>query len=165
MIEFDMPGHAASWCTGYPSICPSMECKQPLNPASNLTFPLITSLLGECTGYSPGKGIFPYQLLHLGGDEVDYGCWESSPEIQAWEKRNGFADSEATYEYFVDQAATIVRQQQRTPVQWVEVFEHFGSKLDSNTVVHVWKEKETLNEVVRSGYQALLSNQGMWYLE
>lgn len=43
-------GHAASWCAGYPEICPSATCLQPLNPASNLTFPLITSLLGECTG-------------------------------------------------------------------------------------------------------------------
>merc|ERR1719456_405732 len=33
MIEFDMPGHAGSWCAGYPEICPSQQCKQPLNPA------------------------------------------------------------------------------------------------------------------------------------
>lgn len=70
MIEFDMPGHAGSWCTGYPDICPSMKCSEPLNPASNSTFPLIESLLGECTGYQAGSGLFPYGLLHLGGDEV-----------------------------------------------------------------------------------------------
>ena len=22
MVEFDMPGHAGSWCTGYPEVCP-----------------------------------------------------------------------------------------------------------------------------------------------
>ena len=70
MIEFDMPGHAGSWCVGYPEICPSPKCKEPLNPASNATFTLIESLLGECTGYKSGQGLFPYNMLHLGGDEV-----------------------------------------------------------------------------------------------
>lgn len=167
MIEFDMPGHAGSWCAGYPEICPSQQCKQPLNPASNATFPLITSLLQECTGQAKDgePALFPYELLHLGGDEVSYSCWETSSEIQAWEAANNLNGSEDTYKYFVDQAATITRQLSRTPVQWVEVFEHFGSTLDKNTIVHVWKEKTTLNGVVEAGYKTLLSNQDSWYLD
>ena len=35
------PGHAASWCTGYPDVCPSPTCNQPLNVASDKTFTLI----------------------------------------------------------------------------------------------------------------------------
>ncbi len=165
MIEFDMPGHAASWCAGYPEICPSTTCTQPLNPASNLTFPLITGLLAECSGSGATPGLFPYNLLHLGGDEVSYACWESSADILAWEAANGLAGSEATYEMFVDQAAAITRSLSRLSVQWVEVFEHFGDKLDNNTVVHVWKEKSTLDGVLKAGYRALLSNQDDWYLE
>jgi hexosaminidase len=101
MIEFDMPGHAASWCAGYPSICPSDVCKMPLNPASNLTFPLITSLLSECTGAGSGKpGLFPYTLLHLGGDEVSYKCWTVNSDIQAWEAENGLNGSEGNRKQF-----------------------------------------------------------------
>lgn len=152
-------GHAASWCTGYPEICPSPSCLQPLDPSSNTTFPLITSLLSECTGADPSaalakpystpkkaagkqthvrratppapavseaEALFPYTLLHLGGDEVNYSCWEQDAEIVQWEADNGIDGSEGTYEYFVDRVATIARDQGRTPVQWVEVFEHFG---------------------------------------
>lgn len=165
MIEFDMPGHAASWCKGYPEICPSASCLQPLNPASNLTFPLIDSLLAECTGRASGAGLFPYNFLHLGGDEVSYTCWELSPQIKLWEQQQGLSGSEATYEYFVNKAASITRSQQRTPIQWVEVFEHFGSNLDKNTVVHVWKEKQTMDAAVQAGYRVLLSDQDLWYLE
>ena len=50
----------------------------------------------------------------------------SNPQVLAWEAANGISGSEGTYEYFVDRVATITRDQQRTPVQWVEVFEHFG---------------------------------------
>ena len=45
-----MPGHAASWCKGYPAVCPAPSCTQPLNPAAPETFELIEALLGECTG-------------------------------------------------------------------------------------------------------------------
>ena len=165
MIEFDMPGHAGSWCAGYPEICPSPTCLQPLDPSSNATFPLIDSLLSESTGRVQGGGLFPYNFIHLGGDEVDYTCWEKSPQIQEWEQQNGIDGSEGTYEYFVDKTAAIAREQNRTPVQWVEVFEHFGSNLDNNTVVHVWKEKSTLDAVVLAGYRALLSDDDLWYLE
>lgn len=165
MIEFDMPGHAASWCTGYPEVCPSPKCQQPLNPASNATFPLIESLLGECTGFESGKGIFPYNMIHLGADEVDYFCWRASEEIKTWESEMGLSGPEETYKYFVDKTATIARDQGRLPVQWVEVFEHFGDTLSNDTVVHVWKDKSTLNEVVNAGYRALLSDNDLWYLD
>jgi hexosaminidase len=166
MIEFDMPGHAASWCAGYPEICPSVNCKQPLNPASNATFPLIKSLLSEVSGSADqSQGLFPYQMLHLGGDEVDYKCWELSKEVQTWEQEQGFNGSEAVYEYFVDQTAKIAREVNRLPVQWVEVFEHFGNKLDYNTIVHVWKEKSTLDGILQAGYRALLSNNDKWYFD
>jgi len=165
MIEFDMPGHGASWCTGYPDICPSPNCLQPLDPSSSRTFPLIDALLGECTGYAPGAGMFPYSFIHLGGDEVDYSCWDKSPKIQKWAQSQNLSDSEAIYAYFVDWAASTARTQGRTPVQWVEVFEHFGSALDNNTIVHVWKDKTTLNTVVLAGYRALLSDEDLWYLD
>ena len=75
MVEFDMPGHAASWCAGYPEICPSPTCTEPLNVASNMTFDLIERLLLEMTGGQPStpgqpSGLFPERFIHLGGDEV-----------------------------------------------------------------------------------------------
>jgi hexosaminidase len=86
MVEFDMPGHAASWCKGYPEVCPSPSCTQPLNPATPATFALIDALLGECTGRAAGAGIFPEDFIHLGGDEVNTNCWTKTPAIAAWLK-------------------------------------------------------------------------------
>lgn len=39
------------------------------------------------------------------------------------------------------------------------------SNLDQNTVVHVWKEKSTMDAVLTAGYNALLSDEDLWYLE
>ena len=49
IVEFDQPGHAGSWCTGYPELCPNTTCLQPLNPGNNKTFEVIEDLLHECT--------------------------------------------------------------------------------------------------------------------
>lgn len=172
MVEFDMPGHAGSWCEGYPEVCPSPTCTQPLNVASNRTFELITNLLGEMTGgkssapHAP-SGLFPDDFLHLGGDEVNTACWSSSPVISAWLAAKGFTADDG-YAYFVKRAADIALSQGRRPVQWVEVFDHFGTKLDKRTVVHVWKDKSTLPSVVSKGYNALINNspgKDSWYLD
>ena len=172
MVEFDMPGHAAAWCKGYPEVCPSASCTQPLNVASNATFDLIERLLGEMTGgkqSAPGRpsGLFPDDFLHLGGDEVDTSCWSSTPAIASWLKARNMSPDDG-YAYFVKRAASIALSQGRRPVQWVEVFDHFGKKLDNRTVVHVWKDKSTLQTVVAAGYNALINNSpgdNSWYLD
>jgi len=164
MVEIDMPGHAASWCDGYPDICPSDACRQPLNPATNLTFQLIESLLGEVTGRKPGAGLFFDDLLHLGGDEVDTGCWTASPQIKQWLAQQNFTANQA-YMYFVNRAHQIALDQGRIPVNWEEVFINFGTKLDKRSVIHIWLDHATLAKVVAAGYRAILSNNDLWYLD
>jgi hexosaminidase len=175
MIEFDMPGHGASWCKGYPEICPAADCPQPLNPASDETFKVINDLMAEITGHDsytaydpnqPPAASFPYELLHLGGDEVseNYPCWDNNPAIVSWQQARGL-DDDGTYLYFVNGTAAVARANERTAVQWVEVFEEFGSALNKDTVVHVWKDKSTLNNVLQAGYKAIISDQADWYLD
>ena len=172
MVEFDMPGHAGSWCKGNPEVCPSASCREPLNVAADATWKLIESVLGECTGgkaSAPGKpsGLFPDNFLHLGGDEVNTNCWTKTPSVKSWlDARNYTADQ--GYAYFVNRTAAIALSQGRRPVQWVEVFDHFGSSLPKEVIVHVWKDKSTLVPVVEAGYDALINNSpgsDSWYLD
>lgn len=158
----DMPGHAASWCEGYPSVCPSPTCAQPLNPASPDTFELITALLGECTGKAPLGGLFPESMIHLGGDEVNTNCWTKSPSVAAWlTARNMTADQ--GYGYFVNRTAHIAAAQGRRPVQWNEVWDHFGTQLPKQAIVHAWNDRSAMARATAAGYSAL-NSQG-WYLD
>ena len=93
--EFDMPGHANSWCIGYvsiisisniqylwinewkhniryPGICPSPSCSGPLNPAANETWQLLTAVISEAAA------LFIDDHMHLGGDEVNTACWDQT---------------------------------------------------------------------------------------
>jgi hexosaminidase len=172
IVEFDVPGHAASWCTGYPEICPSKTCLQPLNVANEQTFTLLSSILNECTGgktSSKGKpsGLFPDDFIHLGGDEVDTTCWTSTPSVAAWLKDQNMTGDQG-YAYFVKKAASFAIAQGRRPVQWSEVYDHFKTKLAKETVVHIWKSNTNVTEVLADGYDVLL-NVGYypksWYLD
>ncbi|KAL1507780.1 hypothetical protein AB1Y20_007390 [Prymnesium parvum] len=172
MVEFDMPGHAASWCKGYPEICPSAACTQPLNVASNATFDLIGSLLGEVTGGRPStrgapSGLFPDNFVHLGGDEVDTACWTSTPSIASWLAARGWSADDG-YAYFVKQTAALAMAAGRRPVQWSEVYDHFKSALPKPVIVHVWKDVTNVTEVLANGYN-VLRNVGYdatsWYLD
>jgi hexosaminidase len=172
IVEFDMPGHAASWCVGYPEICPSPTCTQPLNVATNVTFDLITALLLEMTGGHKSlprqpSGLFPDDFIHLGGDEVNTDCWTSTPAVNNWLVAHNMSADDA-YAYFVKRAADIALNQGRRPVQWSEVFDHFKGELDKKTIVHIWKSVTNVTEVVALGYNVLLNvgyDSQSWYLD
>jgi len=98
---------------------------------------------------------------------VDTGCWTKTPSIVKWMQQMNFTADEA-YGYFVGRVANIALGQGHRPVQWSEVFDHFGSKLAKGTIVHIWKSNTNVTEVVALGYN-VLRNVGYyphsWYLD
>jgi len=162
MVEFDMPGHAGSWCKGYPEVCPSPDCGQPLNPANPATFELIDALLGECTGREQNKGLFPEHLIHLGGDEVKTKCWTKTPSVAKWLNASNLT-AQGAYGYFVNKTAHLAIKMGRRPIQWNEVFINFGAALPKESIVHAWNCRQCVKDAVRMGYNAI-NSQG-WYLD
>ncbi|KAH9622782.1 hypothetical protein KSS87_007378 [Heliosperma pusillum] len=87
LAEVDVPGHASSWGNGYPSLWPSAACKEPLDVSNEFTFQVINGILSDFSK------VFKYKFVHLGGDEVDTGCWEMTPHVARWEETfNEFGD-------------------------------------------------------------------------
>ena len=164
MIEFDVPGHAASWCVGYPEVCPSPSCTMPLDPSSNATFALMQSMFNEVTGGRSRGGLVPEDLFHLGGDEVDLSCWSQVPRISDWLKANNLTSKDA-YRYMVERAHDIVYAAGRTPVNWDEVWKNFGTTIDPNTIIHVWDDEGIVQRATADGFRVLVSPDGPWYLD
>jgi hypothetical protein len=69
------------------------------------------------------------------------------------------------YKKYVKSASDLAVSLGRTPVNWEEVFIHFGNQLNPKTIVHVWLDHATLAKVVAAGYRGILSNNDDWYLE
>lgn len=95
--EIDMPGHAASVAVGRPDVVVSCaptdsapgydgscQSSSQLDPSNNATFELLDALFGELAQ------IFPDKYLHLGGDEVQISCYNSSARVKAWMLTKGW---------------------------------------------------------------------------
>lgn len=173
--EFDTPGHTLSWGKGQPNLLTecfynnqSMGEKEktksygPMNPIIDSTYEFLEEFFREIVKR------FPDQYLHLGGDEVDFTCWQTNPDIIKFMKKMNFNDDYAKLEsYFVEKLINIVQKLNRSYLVWQEVFDN-NVKIRPETVVHVWKNpinhtwKEEMEAVTSAGYQALLSS--CWYL-
>jgi len=113
MVEIDTPGHAASWCAGYPDVCPDVAngCLEPLNPSANATFELLEGLFGDVAG------LFPETLMHLGGDEVNTDCWDDTAVIAEWMAENDM-DSSSTYAWFIAKVQKIAQGLGKEVIGW-----------------------------------------------
>lgn len=158
LAEIDVPGHARSWGTGYPSLWPSRSCQEPLDVSNEFTFTVIDGILSDFSK------IFKYKFVHLGGDEVDTSCWTSTPRIARWLHKHGMNETQA-YQYFVLRAQKIALSHGYDIVNWEETFNSFGNKLSRKTVVHNWLGGGVAEQVVAAGLRCIVSNQDKWYLD
>ena len=184
MVEFDVPGHAESWCKGEPDMClaDAEACgtegamTPPLNVASDKTWKVITDLLSEVTGdkeSTKGKpsGLFPDNFVHLGGDEVATNCWDSDPAMAAFKTKNNLDSGDDMYSFFVAKAGKIAHDKGRRPVQWAEAWDaahNSGTPLQKDSIVHVWQTSTDLAGVLADGYDVLLNVgyfENSWYLD
>lgn len=80
VVEVDVPGHTFSICRSHPEVCPTPACgaQNALSPNTNDTFDLVQKIFEDVADATID------QVIHLGGDEVQYSCWNNSVEIRKW---------------------------------------------------------------------------------
>ncbi|TSP36067.1 Beta-hexosaminidase subunit beta [Bagarius yarrelli] len=167
IAEFDTPGHTQSWGKGQANLltpCYSGSTPSgtfgPVNPILNSTYDFMTSFFKEISE------VFPDAYIHLGGDEVDFSCWKSNPDIQKFMVEQGFGQDYSKLEsYYIQRLLDIVKATNKGYLVWQEVFDN-GVKLKADTVVEVWmnnKVDQELQNVTKAGFSTILS--APWYLD
>ncbi|KAA8584372.1 hypothetical protein FQN60_008157 [Etheostoma spectabile] len=144
--EFDTPGHTQSWGK--------------VNPILNTTYDFMSQFFKEIST------VFPDAYVHLGGDEVDFTCWKSNPDIKKFMDKQGYGEDYKKLEsFYIQKLLDIVTTTQKGYMIWQEVFDN-GVKLKPDTVVHVWISggaNEEMGKVTAAGYTTILS--APWYLD
>lgn len=170
LAEFDTPGHTESWGKGVKDLltqCYDEHQKAkpntygPLDVTKNSTFEFVEKLFTEVVSR------FPDQYQHLGGDEVNFHCWASNPQVQAFMKSHSLGtDYKKLESYYIQKLVQIIERLKKSYIVWQEVFDD-NVILKEDTVVHVWKGQngqwmEEMKKVTEKGFRVLVSSP--WYL-
>ena len=124
LLELESPGHAASYGAGFPAIMAA--CQQhynynfndwALNPALNQTYEVVFQLMAAAAAAAPDE-----QQLHLGGDEVVYGCWDQDASVSAFKVAQGITSNDALFGYYVSRQHAKAAELGVMPIHWHEVF-------------------------------------------
>ncbi|KAH3731646.1 Beta-hexosaminidase subunit alpha [Pelomyxa schiedti] len=163
MPEFDMPGHTASWGLGYDVATDCWdwllsgggdqdypENAIPLNPAGDLTFDIITEVFRD------SSSLFSSPYIHVGGDEVNSGCWLYSTqrqEIMDWMEKNSIETWDELYGYMILFAQNVVKGSDKIPVVWEEALDQ--NSVTEDAIIGTWKSSSSLKNAVATGHKAI----------
>ncbi|MGV8834843.1 beta-N-acetylhexosaminidase [Cellvibrio sp.] len=156
--EIDMPGHASAIAVAYPELMSApgpyaMEYrwgvhKPTLNPANEKVYEFADAIIAEVTE------LFPFEYVHIGGDEVDPEHWNTNPDIQSFMKAQGLKDHRALQAYFNQRLQKVLQKYQRKMIGWDEI-QH--KDLPKDIVIHSWRGPDGVSDAVSHGFQSILS--------
>lgn len=156
--EIDMPGHASAIAVAYPELMSAsspyaMEYrwgvhKPTLNPANEKVYAFADAIIAEVTE------LFPFEYVHIGGDEVDPEHWNTNPDIQSFMQTQGLKDHRALQAYFNQRLQKILQKHQRKMIGWDEI-QH--KDLPKDIVIHSWRGPDGVSDAVSHGFQSILS--------
>ncbi|XP_059917944.1 beta-hexosaminidase subunit alpha isoform X1 [Gadus macrocephalus] len=166
--EFDSPGHTQSWGKGQPNLLtPCYKGSSPsgtfgpINPASALSYTFMSQFLKEVTS------VFPDPYFHLGGDEVNFSCWQSNPDVRAFMQKMGFGKDYTKLEsFYMENIVNITSNLNKTSIVWQDVFD-YHERIPKDTILHIWKGlpaqyKAETSRMTKAGHRVLLG--APWYI-
>jgi hexosaminidase len=164
IYEFDGPGHTASWGKGYPDIlsnCPQYTANVnnlALNVVLDKTYDVLAAILKDVVTTTGTK------FMHLGGDEVVYGCWAADDIITTYMKENNIDTYPQLLDMYVQRGAEIVEGLGATSIFWEDTFSA-GVRPPKSTIFDVWTDAEMITNVTEAGYKVIAAPQEYWYLD
>ncbi len=162
--EIDLPGHMLAALKAYPELgCTGGPYElwqiwgvsdDVLCAGNDSTLTFIDDVLNEV------MDIFPYEYIHIGGDECPKVRWKDCPKCQAKIKELGIkSDSHSTAEqklqtYVMNHAAKTLADRNRKAIGWDEVLE---GGTPQGTVIMSWRGLQGAIAAAESGHDAIMT--------
>lgn len=106
--------------------------------------------------------LFPFEYIHMGGDEAPHNFWEKSPQIQALMKKEGLKTMDEVQSYFTKRVEKIVESKGKKLIGWDEILE---GGLAPNAAVMSWRGTEGGIKAAKMGHEVVMSPTTFAYLD
>lgn len=156
--EIEMPGHCMAALTAYPELsCTGGPFtvqtqwgvfKEVYCAGKEETFAFLEDVLSEVIA------LFPFDYLHIGGDEVPRDRWQACPRCQARIKAEELADEAELQSWFIRRIEKYLSARGRRLIGWDEILD---GGLAPGATVQSWRGMEGAQTAARSGYDAIAS--------
>lgn len=164
--EIDMPGHAQATVAAYPEIgcvnafpyvaTGAVVENNTYNPGKEETFQFVEKLLNEV------MDLFPFDYIHIGGDECNKSQWKVDPHAQRRMKEEGLKNEEELQSYFIKRVENIINARGRKMIGWDEILE---GGLAPNATVMSWRGEAGGIAAARAGHNVIMTPNKYCYID
>ncbi len=178
--EIDVPGHSMAAVASYPELSctpgadkyevisgepfidwshghPEALQDNTLCPANENVYTFLDKVMGEVAS------LFPYDYIHMGGDECPKNYWDKNPEILALRAREGLKNSQEVQSYFVRRLEKIISGKGKRMLGWDEILE--GGGLPKGTSVMSWRGIKGGVEAAKLGHEVVMTPNDNVYVD
>lgn len=168
MPEIDLPGHCAAAIASLPDLVDPDEPESywsiqgygnnALNPALDATWTFTQTVLEELLA------VFPFEVIHVGGDEVAPEAWLQSPKAQELMARERINGTDGLQAHYLKRVHAFLSAHGRITGGWEEVA-HGGGVSPDRSLLFAWTLREKTAELAALGYDVVSSPGQTYYLD
>ncbi|HYK44461.1 MAG TPA: family 20 glycosylhydrolase [Parafilimonas sp.] len=178
--EIDMPGHSLAAIASYPelSCTPGAEkykvasgekfmewpdtghfyglVDNTICPANEKVYPFIDKVMTEVAQ------LFPFEYIHIGGDECARNFWQKSDAVTQLMKRENLKNYDEVQSYFEKRVVKIVESKGKKAIGWDEILE---GGLAPGAAVMSWRGEKGGIAAAKQGHDVVMSPTTFVYLD
>jgi hexosaminidase len=175
--EIDVPGHSMSVVAAYPELsCTpgtyrvnsgekfmqwgdgtfSALVDNTLCPANEKVYETLDKVFTEVAQ------LFPFEYIHMGGDECAKNFWEKSDAIKALMQKENLKDMHEVQSYFVKRVEKIIESKGKKMLGWDEILE---GGLAPNAAVMSWRGSKGGAEAAKMQHEVVMSPNNNVYID
>ena len=177
--EIDIPGHSMAFLASYPLSTtphynyqvnagtefmdwtgynghPTAKIDNALNPANETVYNYLDKIFTEVAS------LFPFEYIHMGGDENAKNNWEKSADVKNLMKRENLKDQHEVQSYFVKRVEKIINSKGKKLMGWDEILE---GGLPGNAAVMSWRGMQGGIEAANQKHQVVMTPNDYAYID
>ena len=127
-----------------------------LNPSSEKVYTFLDKVFTEVAA------LFPFDYIHVGGDECAKNFWEKNEEVKLLMKKEGLNSMNEVQAYFEKRVGKIISSKGKKLIGWDEILE---GGLAENAAVMSWRGEKGGIEAAKLKHEVVMSPTTFAYLD